>query len=421
VVQSTVSSRAHAGRFQEGTLLQGKYRLLRCVDEGAIGEIWEAHHEDLDCEVAVKVLRDETSSLDASLRLAAEARALGRLAHPAVLRVLDLGRTDGGDPYLVTELLQGECLDVVMAREARFDARAAVQLLLPIVDGLGLAHERGVVHRDVKTANIFLARTAGTRLQPKVIDFGIAQLREPLDPHLTAAGTVIGSPDTMSPEQARGEAYIDARTDVWSLCAVLYEMVTGALPFSGGDPYEVMHAIVHDEPVPIAGEPGLWAIVEQGLRKDPADRWPSMRELGTRLAEWLVDQGYTEDATGTSLHGSWPAATGARCISSYPPVAMVPPPVRAAASWKMPLLAAAVAVVGLVVVLMPAATRGEATAAQPSPALAVPAPPRPVSAPVPSASVAPRPAPRPVRVWTASPAPKSEPPRPSRSDLKNPY
>jgi serine/threonine-protein kinase len=163
------------------------------------------------------------------------------------------------------------------------------------------------VHRDLKPANIFLVREQ-RRIQPKVVDFGIAKM-DYADPEsskvLTRLGEVIGSPGYMSPEQARGSSVISGRTDVWAICVVLYECITGSTPF-GGDNYNAwMRAIIEDAVVPSvdldAGDAALWTILEQGLRKAPGERWSSMRELGAALAMWLMGQGVEQDVCGDPL------------------------------------------------------------------------------------------------------------------------
>jgi serine/threonine protein kinase len=144
---------------------------------------------------------------------------------------------------------------------------------LPIVDALLAAHERGIVHRDLKPDNIFLSRgSSGAGLEPKVLDFGIAKFEQSLTPNLTSAGTILGSPAYMSPEQARGETDVDCRTDVWAMCVVLYEAITGRLPFSGDNCNALMYAILDGQPKTFSelsfNESLLWSIIARGLEKD---------------------------------------------------------------------------------------------------------------------------------------------------------
>ena len=305
-------------RYQAGDRIADKYELVRKLDQGGMGAVWAARNADLDVHVALKLLRPELSETHAVDRLLAEARMLARLQHPAVVRVHDCGRTGQGDPFVVMELLDGESLADHMDRRGRISAVDAVSLLLPIVDGVRVAHEAGIVHRDIKPENIYLAQVGG-RTQPKLLDFGIA-LAEAIAVRRTTHGAVMGSPVYMSPEQARG-AEVGVSTDLWALAVVLFEMVSAALPFQGDNYNAVLRAIIEDEPASLtevaAGDELLAAIVERGLAKDPARRWASARDLGTALAEWLVSQGLSEDASHTSLR-SWLTR------SSDPPMSLSP-------------------------------------------------------------------------------------------------
>jgi len=304
-------------------VIGGKYRLIRQLDEGGMGSVWVAHNEDLDIPVAIKLLRADAQTTESAQRLANEARILARLGHPAILKVFDFGRTAAGDPFIVMELLHGECLDSALYERGYFDAIRAVQLLLPIADGLRVAHARGIVHRDLKPANIFLAQTLNGQLQPKILDFGIAHMAGNEATRITRDGSLLGSPAYMSPEQARGKRDIDLRADIWALCVVLYETITGEVPFDGEEYYDVLKAIVHTTPEPTvarcAGDSALWHIIARGIEKAPEDRWPSMDELGRSLALWLLSQGVTEDASHCSLYATW-LVPDSKPISSFPGV-----------------------------------------------------------------------------------------------------
>jgi serine/threonine protein kinase len=185
----------------------------------------------------------------------------------------------------------------------------AVQTLLPITEALLAAHDCGIVHRDLKPDNIFLSRGAGDRLEPKVLDFGIAKFDQKASPNLTSVGTILGSPAYMSPEQARGEGDVDGRTDVWALCVVLYEVITGRLPFSGENYNALLYAILEGQPKTFSelgiNEPLLWSIISRGLEKDRERRCPDMFELGRALALWLLDRGVQEDVCNALLRPKW--------------------------------------------------------------------------------------------------------------------
>jgi len=310
--------------FTEGQVVAHKYRLVRQIDEGGMGQVWIAENIDLAAHVAVKLLRSGHRA-DAAERLKREARVLALIDHPAIVRVLDSGRTIHDTPFLVTELLHGETLGDLLWQNRRLGLERAIQTLLPILEGLSVVHERGVVHRDLKPANIFLARLSNGRWQPKVLDFGIAAVREGIDTRTTADGVLLGSPVYMSPEQARG-LDVDARTDIWALCVLLYEMITGTPPFEGKNHHAVLQAVVEGEPKSLAEhgieDLALWAILKRGLAKRPENRWSDARELGALLADWLVARGVTEDVTCSSLQATWLTPTSSATISSFPPVVL---------------------------------------------------------------------------------------------------
>jgi len=304
-------SRREGKVHSPGEVVDGRYVLIEQLGKGGMGVVWKARSSALDVEVAVKLVRSSpTPNSDAFKRMAREAHAAARLGHPAMATVLDFGATPDGDPYVVMELLHGESLGDVLGRERRVDAVRAVSTLLPILDGLREAHDKGIVHRDIKPENLFISKTTRGRLQPKVLDFGIAKLEETNDSsRLTQDGAVLGSPGYFSPEQARGETSIDLRTDIWSICVVLYELITGELPFNGPNYNALLMSILKDTPKSIVdhgyGDAELWRIVQRGLMRDRNRRWGSMWELGRALAGWLYEQGVTADVTSRSIKEVW--------------------------------------------------------------------------------------------------------------------
>ncbi|MBW2454909.1 MAG: serine/threonine protein kinase [Deltaproteobacteria bacterium] len=312
-------------QYGVGDVIAAKYELRRGLRRGGIGEVWVAHNQTLDLEVAIKLIRRERASPDAARRLLQEARAVARLGHPSIVRVFDFGHTELGDPYLVMELLDGEPLDEVLDRRKRLPALNAVQLLLPVANALAAAHAKDIVHRDIKPDNVILVSGDSGAIVPKLLDFGIAKLKEDgRAPRITQEGAVLGSPAYMSPEQAIGDATIDTRSDVWSLCVVLYQAIAGHPPFEAANYRGLVHRILTAEPEPLydlekadldevdpdevdPDEPdgGLWPIIERGLAKDAGARWPSMRELGRELTRWAMAQGAESDVAGTSLNMQW--------------------------------------------------------------------------------------------------------------------
>jgi serine/threonine-protein kinase len=226
------------------------------------------------------------------------------------VRVFDFGTTERGHPFLVMELAQGETLSSVLAREGRMGAIRAVQMLLPVADGLRCAHDKGIVHRDVKPDNLFIAKDSFGRLQPKLIDFGIARVRQPaIEQRLTQEGVVLGSPAYMSPEQALGDESIDGRSDLWGMCVMLYEMICARMPFQNENYNALMQAILHQAPVPThtlgAGDAELWLVIAKGLAKSAEARYANVTELGGALALWLHRHGVKEDICGNSIRALW--------------------------------------------------------------------------------------------------------------------
>jgi len=320
-------SRREGKAHKLGDVVDGRYVLIEPLGKGGMGVVWKARSTALDVEVAVKLVRGTTPSAEAFKRMAREAHAAARLGHPAMATVLDFGATPSGDPYVVMELLHGESLGEVLGRERRVETLRAISLLLPIMDGLREAHDKGIVHRDIKPENLFLSKTARGRLQPKVLDFGIAKLEQATDSstRLTQDGAVLGSPGYFSPEQARGQTDIDFRTDIWSISVVLYELITGELPFTGPNYNALLMSILKDTPKPITaygyGDDELWRILQRGLHRDRERRWASMWELGRALAKWLHDKGMRSDAAARSLEEVW---LEARPSEQAPPAAEAP-------------------------------------------------------------------------------------------------
>jgi serine/threonine-protein kinase len=306
-------------------MIGGKYELISPLGEGGMGSVWLARNVQLDSRVALKLLRAEFDAEDAGERLLQEARAAARLGHRAIVRVFDFGQTAQEDPFIVMELLEGETLSTLLANRGRVAPTKAVQIILPVLDALAVAHTRGIVHRDLKPDNIFLSRET-RRTQPKIVDFGIAKVDQGVAARtLTRQGTVLGSPGYMSPEQARGSDSIDFRADIWAVCVVVYECVTGQPAFEGDNYNALMRAIIEDTVVPItqvaAGDAALWAILERGLKKEPGERWASAHDLGRALAEWLVAHGVETDISGEPVR-TWLEADSSRSrdlLSAPPP------------------------------------------------------------------------------------------------------
>jgi serine/threonine-protein kinase len=297
-----------------GDRIAEKYLLERLIGTGGMCTVWTAVHTGLDRRVALKFLRSDLPATEGG-RLLREARALGRIEHPAVIRVFDYGETEARHPFIVMELLDGTSLAHALDTNGPFSPITACRVLLPIIDGLSMVHGSGIVHRDLKPENIVLARESG-KILPKLLDFGIAKFetRDP-KPRLTMDGAVLGSPAYMAPEQARGQGDVDHRSDVWAACVVLYEAVTGRTPFRGDNYNAILRSIVEDEIPPLlergGGQAALWHVLSRGLVKKREQRIQNIRELGELLATFLLERGVDSDVTGVPLEAVWGSKTGA--------------------------------------------------------------------------------------------------------------
>ncbi|MEK7865286.1 MAG: SUMF1/EgtB/PvdO family nonheme iron enzyme [Planctomycetota bacterium] len=271
-----------------------EYKLMGKLGEGGMGIVYKAVHSKLNRVVALKVLTGGEHSSDQQVeRFLMEARAAAKISHPNVVPVYDVGEYEGKH-YFTMKLVDGETLDGVITKDpSRFMTRPreAVALMLPIVDAIGAAHAQNVIHRDLKPSNIIVEKT-GT---PLVMDFGLAKdLSEGMK--LTRTGMAVGTPSYMSPEQARGESKrIDTRTDVYSLGAVLYELVCGRPPFQSETYFETMEAVVRDDAVsPKQWNPNLpvdlETVILKCLEKDREKRYQTAEELSMDLARYIADE-----------------------------------------------------------------------------------------------------------------------------------
>ena len=291
--------------YAPGEIVAERYELISPLGTGGMGVVWRAEDLVLRRTVALKLVRADRAHPLLGKRLLTEARAAAAVDHPCVVDILDLGTTDDDDTYLVMELLDGAELDERLDH-GPVQPVAAVSIVAALADALCAAHAAGVVHRDIKATNVFMVRSPEGSLRPVLIDFGIARLVDASeDVRLTVTGNLLGTPTYMSPEQAGGSRHVDHRTDLWSLCVLLYELITGAPPFDGENYNEVLKRILMDDPIPFGiqeeddGE--LWSIVHTGLHKDLDQRWQSAQALLRALDAWLVRRGQAHDITGRSL------------------------------------------------------------------------------------------------------------------------
>ncbi len=265
-------------RFAAGQMID-RYALIRLLGRGGMGEVWEAEHATLARHVALKLVRLDAA--EARVRLLAEARILASLRHPAIVAVHDAGITADGIAYLAMDVLAGESLAARINR-GRLEVRAGVAIVLDLLAGLEAAHAAGIIHRDIKPDNVLLV-PRGDGFVPTLIDFGISVSGG-------ATPDTAGTPEYMAPEQLRG-AINDERTDVWATCMTLYETITGRAPFIGDDLASTLERVLEGAlpyPTDVAAMDGrLWRILTRGLRKAPAERFSSVRELRAAMVEWL--------------------------------------------------------------------------------------------------------------------------------------
>jgi hypothetical protein len=305
-----------------GRQIGGRYRLIAPLGEGGMATIWRALDEQLDREVAVKLLREQYST-DAGFaaRFRQEARAAGSLSHPNIVPVYDYG-TDDGSQFIVMQLVEGDDLATILRERGSLETDEAVRIALGVASALEAAHRRGLVHRDVKPGNILLTDDGDV----KVTDFGIA--RAVAEASMTVTGTTLGSVHYFSPEQARGDEVTGA-SDVYALGIVLYEMLTGRRPFEGDSAAGVaLKRLSEDPPPPGTFRPvpsGLSAIVMRALQREPQDRFPDAGSFAEALRVWQKDPAAGAAAAGVAAAaGSQPPAA-APIPSAGEPTVYVPP------------------------------------------------------------------------------------------------
>jgi serine/threonine-protein kinase len=281
--------------MQTGDVLRGKYRLVRLLGDGGMGSVYEAHHEGLGTRVAIKVLHADLARRPGLVeRFLREARVSAQIRSPHVVQVMDVDRTDDGIAYIVMELLEGEPLSSLLERDGKIEAATACEYAVQILRALEAAHSLGVVHRDLKPENVFVTAT-GSGPHLKLIDFGIAKARQ-MDSqakNLTVAGIVMGTPEYMAPEQAHSADRVDARSDLFAVGVMLYEMICGSRPVTGDDARLValrvergdVRPLVHAAPgVP----PDLAGLVHRAMAPRPDLRFSSAAEMRGALEAVLA-------------------------------------------------------------------------------------------------------------------------------------
>ncbi|MGZ8847683.1 MAG: serine/threonine protein kinase [Pyrinomonadaceae bacterium] len=301
-----------------GETLAGKYLVEELIKRGGMGAVYRGKHILMDKRVAIKVLHPSLAVDDHVVaRFSREAKAASRISHPHAVSVTDFGEAENGVVFLVMEYLDGRTLKDFIKSKGPMPIDQVSEILRQVAGALDAAHEQGVVHRDLKSDNIMISDTKGGEWA-KVLDFGIAKIQQPegvRDVDITAANLVIGTPQYMSPEQCSQSGPIDARSDVYSLGIIVYEMFVGRVPFTGESPTVIMMKQVQDEPPSILEArpdlpPEVGKILARTLAKQPDDRFQTAGELSKALAD-----------VATEVEGS--IAVGAPATVANAPVAIL--------------------------------------------------------------------------------------------------
>jgi serine/threonine-protein kinase len=302
-------SRLRVAETLAGALLSSTYRLESLLGRGGMGEVYRATHVRIGKSYAVKLLRPEFNrDKEALARFEREAQTAGGLGHVNILDVVDFNQTEDGIYYIVTELLEGRSLGQAVAESGPLPAPRAIPIFHQICRALSVAHDHDIVHRDLKPENVFLIEAFDTEDFVKVLDFGISKVRK-AESHLTQSGQIIGTPYFMSPEQAEGKLDLDHRSDIYSLGAMMYQVMTGRYAFDGETFQQVLLKLITEEPAPPRTHrpdlpPDMERIMVKAMARNPAERFQSMGEVDQALVA-IWQQSYGSAAGGpNALPGS---------------------------------------------------------------------------------------------------------------------
>jgi serine/threonine protein kinase len=300
-----------------GTVLGDAYEIIRPIGIGGMGAIYEAAQIRTRKRVAIKMMSKELAAHPEALaRFRREVKVTTELAHPHIIDVLDFGTAPEGQPYLVMEYLDGEDLEQRLERVGRLQPRTAAEVVTQLASALAVAHQEGVVHRDLKPGNVFLLRVPGDAVFVKVVDFGISKVLKAATTKLTMARQVVGTPEFMSPEQAAGRVdWVDHRSDQWALACLAWHMVSGRLPFWQPEVADILTQVIQGEPTPLDAEhagfisPAIDKVLRRALSKRREDRFPTITAFG-RAFEAAVGEAPARGAPAERSH----RASGAMAV-----------------------------------------------------------------------------------------------------------
>jgi serine/threonine-protein kinase len=280
-----------------GRTINSKYRLVRVIGKGPMSLVLEADHLHLGRKIAIKLLPSHfMAEDDVILRFQREARTTASIKHSHIVEVMDMGKTEDGNPFIAMEYLDGQELDRLLENEGPLTEQRACHIMIQILSALEAIHAHNVIHRDLKPSNVFLIHHNDISDYVKLLDFGLSKACGPqgISQSLTRTGEILGTPSYMPPEQAHGSKEIDASADLWSCGVILYQMVTGELPFIGKSLTQVLLAITNIDPLDPRHHrpdlsPALSAMIVQNLSRFPVARMESARAFRLALTPFSPD------------------------------------------------------------------------------------------------------------------------------------
>lgn len=284
-----------------GDIIDGKYRIVRLLGEGGMGAVYEGENTRIHRKVAIKVLHSAVAQTgEAVARFEREAQAAGRIGSEHIVEVLDLGNLPSGDRYMVMEYMDGDALSTRIRDRVRLTAGESYPIMQQLLEALAAAHGAGIVHRDLKPDNVYLLKSRGGKADfVKLLDFGISkfnQLSGDSGFSMTRTGAVMGTPYYMAPEQAKGSREVDHRVDLYAAGVILYEAITGEVPFNADTFNELLFKIVLEAARPVEQvvpglDPTFAAIVNKSMAREPSARFQSAREFQQTLDQWAAGAG----------------------------------------------------------------------------------------------------------------------------------